>query len=210
MALLQPWNIVFTVGFVVYVATRGKFAAGTKGNESMDRRVGLQEKILLPVVISTSLLFPILYLFTPLFSFAEYELPDWLHACGLVLMIVGLWLFWRSHADLGLNWSPTLETRKGHEIVKHGVYRRVRHPMYSAIWLFSIAQGLLLNNWLAGWLAGWAVVFAFAVMYFLRTPQEEKMMIDHFGSAYTEYMAETGRLFPRLRLSTPGKSNAAD
>jgi protein-S-isoprenylcysteine O-methyltransferase Ste14 len=73
-------------------------------------------------------------------------------------------------------------------------------------YLFSIAQGLLLNNWLAGW----AVVFAFAVMYILRTPQEEKMMIDHFGSAYTEYMTETGRLFPRLRQTTPGKSNAAD
>jgi hypothetical protein len=80
VAILQSWNIVFAIGFVVYVATRGKFAARTKGNESMDRRVGLQEKILLPVVISTSLLFPILYLFTPLFSFAEYELPDWLRA----------------------------------------------------------------------------------------------------------------------------------
>jgi hypothetical protein len=77
VAILQPWNMVFAVGFVVYVATRGKFAAGTKGNESLDRRVGLQEKILLPVVISTSLLFPILYLMTPLFSFADYELPDW-------------------------------------------------------------------------------------------------------------------------------------
>ena len=206
MAILQPWNMVFAVGFVVYVATRGKFAAGTKSNESMDRRVGLQEKILLSVVISTSLLLPILYLLTPLFSFADYELPEWVHACGLVMMIGGLWLFWRSHADLGLNWSPTLETRKGHEIISHGVYRRIRHPMYSAIWLFSIAQGLLLNNWLAGW----AVVLAFAVMYFLRTPKEEEMMIDHFGNAYKEYMAETGRLFPRIRRSPAGESKSVD
>ena len=198
--------MVFAVGFVVYVATRGKFAAGTKSNESMDRRVGLQEKILLSVVISTSLLLPILYLLTPLFSFADYELPEWVHACGLVMMIGGLWLFWRSHADLGLNWSPTLETRKGHEIISHGVYRRIRHPMYSAIWLFSIAQGLLLNNWLAGW----AVVLAFAVMYFLRTPKEEEMMIDHFGNAYKEYMAETGRLFPRIRRSPAGESKSVD
>jgi protein-S-isoprenylcysteine O-methyltransferase Ste14 len=206
VAILQPWNMVFAVGFVVYVATRGKFAAGTKSNESMDRRVGLQEKILLSVVISTSLLLPILYLLTPLFSFADYELPEWVHACGLVMMIGGLWLFWRSHADLGLNWSPTLETRKGHEIISHGVYRRIRHPMYSAIWLFSIAQGLLLNNWLAGW----AVVLAFAVMYFLRTPKEEEMMIDHFGNAYKEYMAETGRLFPRIRRSPAGESKSVD
>jgi protein-S-isoprenylcysteine O-methyltransferase Ste14 len=198
MAIFQPWNIVFAIGFIVYVAVRGRFAARTKSNKSMDRRVGLQEKILLPFVICTSLPFPLIYLLTPLFSFADYELPLWAHSCGAVLMIVGLWIFWRSHVDLGLNWSPTLETREGHEIVKLGVYRRIRHPMYSGIFLFSIAQGLLLNNWLAGW----GVVLAFSIMYVLRTPQEEAMMIDQFGSDYTDYMAETGRLFPRIRQST--------
>ena len=201
MAILQPWNIVFAIGFIVYVAVRGRFAARTKSNKSMDRRVGLQEKILLPFVICTSLPFPLIYLLTPLFSFADYELPVWAHSSGAVLMIFGLWIFWRSHVDLGLNWSPTLETREGHEIVKHGVYRRIRHPMYSGIFLFSIAQGLLLNNWLAGW----GVVLAFSIMYVLRTPQEEAMMVDQFGNDYTDYMTETGRLFPRIR-----RSRAAD
>ncbi len=193
VAILQPWNIVFAIGFVVYVTIRGKFVSLAKNNESSDRRVGLQEKLLLPMMLVTSLLFPVVYLFTPLFSFADYELPHLVHSCGLLVMLVGLWLFWRSHVDLGANWSPTLVTRTGHEIIKHGIYRRIRHPMYSAIWLFSIAQALLLNNWLAGW----SVVLAFAFMYFLRTPNEEKMMIDHFGSAYEDYMKETGRLFPK-------------
>ena len=194
MALFQPWNIVFTIGFVVYISTRGKFASVVKGNEYVDRRVGIQEKLLLTGVLITSLVFPVIYLFTPLFSFADYTLPNWIHVCGMMSMLVGLWLFWRSHADLGANWSPTLETRKGHEIIKHGVYRRVRHPMYSGIWLFSFGQALLLDNWLAGW----GVVLAFGVMYFLRTPKEEQMMLDHFGSAYKEYMTETGQLFPRI------------
>lgn len=202
MAISQPWNIAFAIGFVVYVVTRGKFATLAKDNESMDRRAGLQEKVLLSAVLVTSLLFPVIYLFTPWFSFADYELSNWVHACGLVIMVAGLWLFWRSHADLGANWSPTLETRKGHEIIRHGVYRRIRHPMYSAIWLFSVSQALLLNNWLAGW----GVVLAFALMYFLRTPNEEEMMTDHFGSAYKDYMAETGRLFPRIRQSTSNES----
>ena len=99
--------------------------------------------------IVTSLLFPVIYLFTPLFSFADYELPEPAHWCGLPIVAAGLWLFWRSHTNLGLNWSASLELRKGHELIQHGVYHRIRHPMYAAIWLFSIAQGLLLNNWLA-------------------------------------------------------------
>jgi protein-S-isoprenylcysteine O-methyltransferase Ste14 len=150
MSVLQPWNIVFVIGFVIYIVTRGRFASLTKDNESMERRMGLQEMVLLPAMLITSLLFPVIYLFTPLFSFANYELPDWIHCCGLAIMVAGLWLFWRSHADLGFNWSATLELRKSHAIIKHGVYRRIRHPMYAAIWLFSIAQASLLDNWLAG------------------------------------------------------------
>lgn len=205
MAILQPWNIAFAIGFGVYVVTRGVFVSRAKDNESMDRRVGVQEKLLLFAILVTSLLLPVIYLFTPLLSFANYDLPYYVHSCGLLIMIVGLWLFWRSHVDLGVNFSPTLETRKGHEIVKHGVYARIRHPMYSAIWLFSIGQALLLNNWLAGW----GGVLAFALLYFLRTPNEEQMMIDHFGSAYKDYMKESGRLFPPVRRSASSDSRKA-
>ncbi len=66
--------------------------------------------------------------------------------------------------------------------------------MYASIWLFSLAQGLLLANWLAGW----SVFVAFAVMYFVRTPREEQMMCEFFGDEYHEYMRQTGRLVPRL------------
>jgi len=112
-----------------------------------------------------------------------------------VLMVAALWLFYRSHADLGLNWSVSLELRKGHELVKRGVYRSIRHPMYASIWLWCLAQGLLLENWLAGWYA----LMAFALMYFVRTPREERMMREAFGQEYADYMGQTGRLFPRIR-----------
>ena len=194
MSIQQPWNIVFFIGFVIYVVTRGVFAHATKSNETVERRVGGSERFLLPGMLVTGLLFPMLYLFTPLFSFANYDLPEWAHWCGLATMVAGLWLFWRSHADLGLNWSATLEMRSGHEIIRDGVYYRIRHPMYAAIWLFSISQALLLDNWFAGW----CVVVAFALMYWIRTPREEKMLLDHFGSDYQAYMIETGRIVPRL------------
>ena len=195
MSIFEPWNLVFVVGFAVYLTIRGRFASRTKKNEATDCRIGFLEKALLTAVIVTSLLFPVIYLFTPLFSFADYELPELAHWCGLALMVTGLSLFWRSHADLALNWSASLELRKGHEVIRDGVYRRIRHPMYAAIWLFSIAQGLLLNNWLAGW----AVVVAFACMYFARVPIEEQMMLDQFGQQYQEYMERSGRIIPMSR-----------
>ena len=69
-------------------------------------------------------------------NFADYRLPaPYLAAtvpwCGAAVMLAALWLFWRSHADLGWHWSATLEVREGHALVDRGVYRRVRHPMYA-------------------------------------------------------------------------------
>jgi hypothetical protein len=51
---------------------------------------------------------------------------------------------------------------------------------------------------LENWLAGWAVLLAFAAMYFIRTPREERLMTETFGEAYRQYSVQTGRVFPRL------------
>jgi protein-S-isoprenylcysteine O-methyltransferase Ste14 len=66
--------------------------------------------------------------------------------------------------------------------------------MYAAIFLFALAQGLLLQNWLAGW-AGLVTV---ALLYLVREPREERMMCEFFGDSYRDYIKRTGRLFPRL------------
>lgn len=192
--LHEPWAAVFFAGFVVYTATRAVYARRTRGLARIHRQVDGLETGLLLLVIPSGLLLPLLYLFTPLLWFADYRLPSFLPWCGLVIMLAAIWLFWRSHADLGLNWSATLEVRKDHQLVTKGVYRWIRHPMYAAIFLFSLAQGLLLPNWLAGWSA----LVPFTLLYILRTPREEQMMCNVFGDEYRAYMQRTGRIFPRL------------
>jgi len=191
---IQPWNAVFLVAFIAYLGIRGVFIRRTKGNEITVSRADSHDRLLLSTVMLSNLLLPFVYLFTPFLAFADYRLPSFAPWCGLASMLASLWLFWRSHADLGQNWSVTLELRKGHELVRHGVYRSIRHPMYAAIWLFCIAQGLLLANWLAGW----ATFVTFGVLYFVRTPREEAMMCDLFGDEYRDYMRRTGRLIPRI------------
>ena len=192
---VQPWNLIFLVGFIASVGIRGVFERRTGGIEKTVNRMDARERILLPFVGLGSLLLPILYLFTPWLTFADYRLPILALWCGTAILGFALWLFWRSHADLGQNWSRTLELRHGHQLVQHGVYRLVRHPMYASILLWDLAQGLLLQNWLAGWSA----LVAFAVLYSVRAPREEHMMCEFFGQEYRDYMRRTGRLFLRLR-----------
>jgi protein-S-isoprenylcysteine O-methyltransferase Ste14 len=201
MNILQRWNVIFFLGFIAYLTIRGVYARRTKREVKVHRQIDGLEKALLFLVISSSTLLPLVYLFTPLLAFADYRLPAFAPWCGTAIMVVALWLFWRSHADLGQNWSVSLEVRKDHQLVSHGVYRSIRHPMYASIFLWSIAQALLLPNWLAGWSA----LGPFAVMYILRTPREERMMCEFFGQDYRDYMGQTGRIFPRIK----GRKDAA-
>jgi len=190
-------NLFFLLALITQIVIRGYHARRTKHNQKTVRRVDAREKFLLALVIPGSLLLPLVYLFTPALNFTNYQLPAFAPWLGAVLMLISLWLFYRSHADLGQNWSVTLEVREGHHLITHGVYQYIRHPMYASILLFCLAQGLLLENWLAGWYP----LFAFGLMYLLRTPREERLMLETFGQEYQDYMLRTGRLFPRLRRS---------
>ena len=193
---IQPWNIVFLIGFIAYVVIRGIYGTRAKNNEKAVSRADGLDRAVMVIVFMGCLLLPVVYLFTPWLAFADYHLPAFVPWFGAAVMLVALWLFWRSHADLGQNWSVTLELRKGHQLVKHGVYRSIRHPMYASILLFGLGQGLLLQNWFAGWSA----FLTFALMYFVRTPREEHMMCEFFGQEYRDYMRRTGRVFPLIHI----------
>jgi protein-S-isoprenylcysteine O-methyltransferase Ste14 len=192
--LKHPTGVIFFVGFIVYLSIRGYYARRAKQVPKVHWQIDGLETFLLLLVIPSSGLLPLVYLFTPWLSFADYRVPTFVHWLGVALMAPGLWLFWRSHADLGRNWSVSLEVCKEHQLITDGVYRFIRHPMYAAIILLSVAQALVLPNWLAGWSA----LATFSVMYLLRTPREELMMSQVFGQEYRDYMNKTGRLIPRF------------
>jgi protein-S-isoprenylcysteine O-methyltransferase Ste14 len=161
-------------------------------------RVDAMERALVGLLFVGISFAPAVYASTSWLGRADYRLPPKAKrsagVVGAALMTLALWLFWRSHADLGRNWSPSLQLREGHELVTGGVYRHIRHPMYASEWLWGMAQALLLQNWVAGW-AGLAL---FTPLYVLQVPREERMMLHRFGEEYRAYMDRTGRVVPRL------------
>jgi protein-S-isoprenylcysteine O-methyltransferase Ste14 len=137
---------------------------------------------------------PFIWVATPVLAFADYPLRPVPFSAGILGLALGLWLFARSHVDLGRNWSITLELREGHQLVTRGVYLRIRHPMYTALLLHSLGQALAVPNWVAGP----SYFVAFALLFALRVNVEERMMLEQFGTAYESYMARTKRLVPRV------------
>lgn len=190
----QGWGAqVWLASFCAMFLIRTPYARSVRSNAITLSRNDPGETALLIGMFGTQMVLPLLHLATGIFEFANYALPAGLTLIGAFAQLPFLWLFWRSHADLGKNWSPGLEVRDGHGLVTQGVYSRIRHPMYAAIWIGALTQPLLLHNWIAGVL----VIPAFAAMWIVRTPKEEAMMRETFGPAYDAYCKRAGRLWPK-------------
>ena len=155
---------------------------------------GAREITLLLISLTGLGILPLLYVSTGFPRVADYPFRPAQALLGVVVAVVALAMFYLTHKALGRNWSVSLEVRQSHKLVTRGVYRHVRHPMYTAFWLWAIAQALLLPNWVAG-LSG---LIGFGILYFFRIGQEERLMIDTFGEEYRAYMARTARLVPWL------------
>ena len=145
------------------------------------------------IISATGLgLLPILSLVTRWFSFADY-VPNILQtSLGIATGLAAWALFRQTHVALGRCWSVSLDIRAEHRLITEGIYKKLRHPMYSAFWLMAIAQALLLPNWFAGC----AGILGFGFLFFARIGPEEKMMEDRFGLAYKAYCERTFRIIP--------------
>ena len=188
-------KIVWALGIVAWTAIRLPYRRRAKKLATVSDRRSTREWTALGATIAGLVLIPALYAAFDLFDFADRPFVLWIAWIGVAVQILFVWLFWRSHRDLGRNWSVTLEIRENHKLVTEGVFRHIRHPMYSSFWCWAIAQALLLPNWIAG-LSGLVTI---AWLYFSRVADEEAMMRETFGAEYDAYMARTGRLVPRLR-----------
>ncbi len=188
------FKIAYFIEFLIALTIRKSNEIKFTKQEIEIQKKSISELILL-VLVGIGMLVPIGYVFSSFLDFANYSLPDWLGWTGVILFAFAIWLLWKSHNDLGRNWAPTVAMRFEHELVTNGVYKYLRHPMYTAHLVWAIAQILILQNWIAGY----SFLIAQVPFYIIRIKNEEAMMIKQFGKEYTAYMKITYRLIPKVR-----------
>lgn len=190
---MNPWyaKSVLVLGTVAMIAIRAPHGQRSRAMKIAKNEKGALENVLLAIAM-VSFFVPLLWVGRPVLTFADYELRPVPLVVGAIVMALSLVLFHRSHADLGTNWSVTLQVREQHTLVTRGVYRTIRHPMYAALLLYSVGQALVLPNWIAGpsYLVAMTLLFAFRVV------PEERMMRERFGADYDAYCTRTKRLVP--------------
>jgi protein-S-isoprenylcysteine O-methyltransferase Ste14 len=137
---------------------------------------------------------PWVYLLNPQWmAWSKISMPEWARWFGFGLGLVNVGLIYWLFTSIGSGITPVSATRKEHKLVMHGIYRWVRHPLYTVGSLLFISFGLMADNWFILLLAALAFI-AMAV----RTPKEEANLIEKFGDEYREYMKRTGRFLPKL------------
>ena len=184
--------LILSIGSFLAVRVYYRVKTGTLGKDSVpqDNKVALG--ILLFILI-LSFLSMVMWLMNPHWlTWSAVPLPGWVRWAGAGLALASApFLHW-VHRTLGASYSAKLEIKEQHKLVTTGPYRWVRHPMYSAIFLWTAGLSLLMVNWIV-----FLLPLAFALFAILRVPDEEKMMVEEYGDEYREYTKHAGRFLPR-------------
>jgi protein-S-isoprenylcysteine O-methyltransferase Ste14 len=185
-------KIIYFLGLVGWVVIRYPAQRRARKIGVVRSAGGMRDRVLLGIAGVGQVLIPVVYMVTGQPAFADWGFDPVLAWVGVVAIVVSLVLFRVTHKQLGRMWSITLEMREGHKLVTDGLYAHVRHPMYSSFALFALAQLLLLQNWIAGPIG----LVGFGILFFMRVPNEERVMIETFGEEYRDYMRRTARIIP--------------
>ncbi len=117
----------------------------------------------------------------------------WTNTLGIAITAAGIAFAVWARVYLGGNWSGTVTVKVGHELVRNGPYRFVRHPIYTGL-ISSLFGTAIVRHQVRGIIA---VVLAY-IGFKIKSRIEERAMTNTFGAQYDEYSRATGAILPRL------------
>lgn len=110
---------------------------------------------------------------------------------GLCLFLIGVSMRRVAKRTLGEYYSYGLRTLPNHKLIKHGIYKHIRHPISLAMILYSPAIPLIFSS-----LYGFLLMLGLIPCTLYRVKIEESMLLEKFGDEYREYVKKTKKMLP--------------
>jgi protein-S-isoprenylcysteine O-methyltransferase Ste14 len=120
-----------------------------------------------------------------------YTMQSPMNVVGALIFIIGLVITVNAQMTLKRNYSGTLRIREGHQLITHGIYKYVRHPVYTGTLLRTFAIPIYTTS-----LLGFLFALVGIPLFIYRIGVEEQMLIEEFSDEYLEYTKATRKLFP--------------
>ena len=111
---------------------------------------------------------------------------------GWLLVVVGAVFGVAGVAVLGHNRTIFPKPKSDSALIQHGIYRFVRHPLYTAVMALSASWALLWSSW-----AAVTVAVALAALLYFKARREERWLRDQFPD-YAGYSRRVRRFIPGL------------
>jgi protein-S-isoprenylcysteine O-methyltransferase Ste14 len=117
--------------------------------------------------------------------------PGNLRIVGLILYTIGLVIAVTARIQLGRNWSDIEKSfvTHGHRLVARGLYRFVRHPIYTGDIVLLAGFELALNSWAV------AAVLPLVLYVRIQAVKEERKLLKSLPG-YDRYYQQTSRFIP--------------
>lgn len=157
-----------------------------------------RESIVQRLAYISPLLIAFFFLYNPRADFgwlATYFVPHTpeVRWAGVAIMVVGMAIAVWARVHLGTNWSGVVTLKEGHELIRTGPYRNIRHPIYTGI-LIAFLGNAIVNGQVRGLIA-LAIIWA---SFFIKARREETFLAQEFGSKFDEHTRLTGMFFPKI------------
>jgi len=113
-------------------------------------------------------------------------------AAGMAITVAGGVVALAGALQLGEALTPLPHPRDGARLREDGIYRYMRHPIYSGLIIGSL-------GWALAWQSLWGVAYVFLVFLFFdrKAAREEGWLRTHYP-AYADYSARVRKFFPVL------------
>jgi protein-S-isoprenylcysteine O-methyltransferase len=116
---------------------------------------------------------------------------EWARVIGVVVCVFGLCLTIWARSTLGRNWSSNVTFKQGHELVKTGPYRFVRHPIYMGLLVMCLGAAIEIGR-----LRCFLSLVVVGIGFWIKLKQEERLMLRHFPDEYPNYQKRVKALVP--------------
>ena len=122
-------------------------------------------------------------------------LGSWPPGMGMALagglcLVGGAWFGVAGALALGANLTPFPKPSAKARLVQHGIYARVRHPLYTSVTLLSAGWALVWQSGPAG-----TAVLVLALFFDAKARREERWLRERFA-AYADYAKTTRKFIP--------------